>query len=237
MPLQRVPNADDFNAYRVTSPNFAEVVRQPLYDYQLYNGTGHQQLNFFQIPVGQGVTTALGATVGQPKTLADTNMQLGGQLPSGVQFLAESLEVNFFPGSVATANTYTPATLTFFAAVAAATVGGALNDVNTFYQSGVLELNVLAKNFLRDQPLLKFVPQVTFDVSGTLASNSATTSEVGFGVAKPDGDPYWLEPPIALLPAVAFSVTLNWPNVVALPSGFNARIGITLQGFTYRAGQ
>lgn len=232
-----VPTPADFRRARVTNPGQSEIVRQRLYDYQLLAGAGAQQLSFFQSPVGSGVTSALGGTVGSAKTLWDTNMQLGGQLPSGVQFLIDSIEVTCYPGSVSTTNTYTPATLTFFAAVAAATVGGQLNDINTFYQSGMLELNVLSKNYLRETPLVAFAPKTGLDASGGIASNSATTAEVGFGVGKAVGRPYYVQPRILLQPAVNFEVLLRWPAAVALPSGFNARVGVILDGFMMRASQ
>jgi hypothetical protein len=106
--FQGVPTAADFRAYRVTNPNFAEVVRQPLYDYNLMPGAGSQSLAFFQTPVGAGVATALGATVGSVKSYSDTNMELGGQLPSGFEFLCDAIRLEFYPGSVSTASTYTP---------------------------------------------------------------------------------------------------------------------------------
>lgn len=235
--LNVIPDGNVFAQYRVTNPNFAEVIRQPLYDYLLMPGAGAQQLSFFQLPVGQGVTTALGATVGNPKTLSDTNMNLGGQLPSGFEFLVEAIQIEFYPGSVSTANTYTPATMTFFAAVAAATVGGQLNDANTFWQSGLLEFNVLGKNYTRGTPLIKFIPGASFDLSAAVASNSATTAEVGAGVLKPSGQPYDLLPPVSLQPSVNFEVVIRWPAVVAMPTGFNARVGVILDGWAKRAGQ
>lgn len=233
----RTPLPEDFAAYRVTNTNFSEIIRQPLYDYQLLPGAGSQRLTFFQQPIGQGVTTALGATVGSIKTFSDTNMTLASQLSSGFQFLVEALEVQFYPGSVATVNVYTPATITFFATVAAATVGAQMNDTNTFYQGGLLELNVLSKNYLRMTPLINFVPQRSFDLSATIASNSATTAEVGAGVLRPGGIPFELDPPVTLMPACNFEVSVSWPAVQALPSGFNARVGVVLQGYAYRAGQ
>lgn len=232
-----VPTPADFRRARVTNPGQSEIVRQRLYDYQLYATAGSQQLSFFQSPVGNGVTTALGATVGASKTLWDTNMQLGGQLPSGVQYLIDSIEITFFPGSVSTANTYTQATITFFNAVAAATVGGALNDVNVFYQGGMLELNILSKNYLRETPLMAFAPKTAIQAGGGVASNSATTSEVGFGTANAVGRPYYLQPRILLQPAVNFEVLLKWPSAVATPSGFNGRVGVILDGFLMRASQ
>lgn len=237
MPITRIPSPDEFAHYRVTNPNSSEVVRQPLYDYQLLAGTGAQSLTFFQTPIGAGITTALGATVGTPKTLSDTNMVLAAQLPSGLQFMVESIEVLFYPGSVSTANTYTPAGVAFFAAVAALSLAALINDANTFYQSGLLKLTVLAKDYLTITPTIQAVPRASFDLSAAFATNSATTSEVGAGILRPGGEPLFLDPPIALFPAQNFNVTISWPAVVALPSGFNARVGVQLAGFQYRAGQ
>jgi hypothetical protein len=227
----------DFASNRVTNPGQSEIIRQRLYDYQLYATAGYTQLAFFQQPVGQGITSAIGATVGSTKSLWDTNMELGGQLPSGKAYLIESIEVLFMPGTVATANTYTQAGFNGFAAVAAVTVANWVNDVNTFYQSGMLELNVLSKNYLRETPLLAFPPKAHFDLSAAVATNSATTAEVTQSLAKAAGRPYYIEPRVTLQPAVNFDVTLRWPAVVATPSGFNARVGVILDGYMMRASQ
>lgn len=237
MGFQRTPTGADFDMYRVTNPGFSEVIRQPLYDFLLMAAAGVQRLAFFQTPVGAGLTTALGGVAGTPKTLSDTNMTLAGQLPSGFQFLTEAIEVQFYPGSVSTANTYTPAAMTFFAVAAAVTVGGQLNDSNIFYQGGLLEFNVLSKNYFRLTPLVNFVPQRSFDLAGFISSNSATVGVSGAGVLRPGGLPLELDPPIALMPACNFDISLLWPAVSAMPSTFNARVGVVLQGYAYRAGQ
>ncbi|NBU71056.1 MAG: hypothetical protein EBS53_06325 [Bacteroidetes bacterium] len=232
-----IPTAADFNARRVTNPGQSEVIRQRLYDYQLYPTAGVTQLTFFQNPIGAGITTALGGTVGSAKTIWDTNQELAGTLPSGKAFMVESIEVLFIPGSVSTANTYTVVGQSVFAATAAASVMGALNDVNTFYQSGCLEFNILSKNYLRETPLLAFPPKAHFDLSAAVASNSATTAEVAAQLNKSSGRPYYLEPSISLQPAVNFEVVLKWPAAVATPSGFNGRVGVILDGYLLRASQ
>lgn len=234
---QGVPTPADFQAARVTNPGQSEVIRQRLYDYQILPAAGALQLSYFQQPVGSGNASALGAVAGTAKTQWDTNMSLGGQLPSGVQYLIESIEVTMYPGSVSTANTYTPATFTFFAVAAAATVPAALNDQNTFYQSGMLELNVLQKNYIRETPLAAFPPKVVFDLNGAVASNSATVGESGFAAGKVNGRPYYVEPNVLLQPAMNFEVLLRWPAAVALPSTFNARVGVILDGYMLRASQ
>lgn len=238
MSFQTAPNPATFDLYRVTNPNFSQCVWQPLYDFNIYPGAGVQSLPFFQTPVGAGLTSALGATAGTPKTQHDTNMQLAGQLPSGLQFMAEGLEVAFYPGSVSTANTYTNATIAFFTAAAAATVGAAqLNDPNVFLQAGLLNLNILNAAYVTVPGTVNFPPRSVMDLQAAIASNSATVGEVGAAIVRAGGNPFELNPPIALQPAVAFNVTLTYPAVVALPSGFNARVGVFLQGWQFRAGQ
>jgi len=230
-----MPTAADFNARRVTNPGQSEIIRQRLYDYQLLANAGSTQLSFFQQPVGSGLTTALGGTVGAVKTLWDTNMTLGGTLPSGQAYMIESIEVVFFPGSVTTANTYTPIGMSVFNATAAATVAAAANDVNTFYQSGMLELNILSKNYLRETPLLAFPPKANFNLDAAVASNSATTAEVALLQARAAGRPYYIDPSISLQPAVNFEVVIKWPAAVAL--SFNSRVGVILDGYFMRASQ
>lgn len=235
--MERLPTAADFNARRVTNPNQSEIVRQRFYDYQLYATAGTTQLTFFSAPVGQGLTTALGGTAGTAKTLWDTNLELPNTLPSGKAFMIESIEVLFFPGSVSTANTYTIASPVLFNATAAAAVSSQLADVNSFYQSGMLELNILSKNYLRETPLLAFPPKANFNLDAAMASNSATTALNGAVNMRAAGRPYYLEPTIALQPAVNFEVVLRFPAAVATPSGFNARVGVILDGYFMRASQ
>jgi len=230
-----MPTAADFNARRVTNPGQSEIIRQRLYDYQLLSNSGSTQLSFFQQPVGSGLTTALGGTVGAVKTLWDTNMTLGGTLPSGQAYMVESIEVVFFPGSVTTTNTYTPIGMSVFNATAAATVAAAANDVNTFYQSGMLEFNILSKNYLRETPLLAFPPKANYNLDAAVASNSATTAEVALLQARAAGRPYYIDPSISLQPAVNFEVVIKWPAAVAL--SFNSRVGVILDGYFMRASQ
>jgi len=236
--MERLPTAADFNARRVTNPNQSEIVRQRFYDYQLYATAGTTQLTFFSAPVGQGITTALGGTAGTAKTLWDTNLELPNTLPSGKAFMIESIEVLFFPGSVSTANTYTVATPNQFAATAAAGVLTQLADVNSFYQSGMLELNILSKNYLRETPMIAFPPKANFNLDASIFSSATTaTAEIAAVNMRASGRPYYVEPTIALQPAVNFEVVIRYPAAVATPSGFNARVGVILDGYFMRASQ
>lgn len=228
---------DTLNAYKVNRPGQAEVIRQRLYDFQLYPTAGQAQMTFFALPVGQGVTSSLGAVVGTAKTFADTNMEVPGSLPRPKSYLIESIEIAFEPGSSAAANTFLQAAPNVFLAAAAAAVLAQLSDINAVRLSGWLELYIGSKIYLTEAPLGVFPPKVKMELDAAIASNSATTAEVGAVSAKWGGRPYYLDPPIALESMQNFSVTLKWPGAVATPSGFNGRIGVIFDGVMYRLSQ
>lgn len=231
-----IPNAADMARYRVTNPDQSEMVRQRLYDAQLYPTAGSTQFSFFALPIGQGITSAPGATVGQAKTIFDTNLQIASTLPSGKAFLIESIEILFQPGTVAIANTFTMSIPSVFAVAAAAAIAGQINDVVSFYQSGLLTLNVLDKPYLQEY-VQAFPPKTYFEAVSAIATNSATVGELALVAGSWRGRPYIMEPPIALQPAVNFSVTITYPGAVATPSGFNGRVAVILDGYFYRASQ
>jgi hypothetical protein len=233
----QVPNAADFARYRVTNPDQSEVIRQRLYDFQLYPLAGVQQLTFFSQPPGQGITTAAGAVVGSAKNLWDTNLEIPNTLPSGKMFLVESVEVLFYPGSSAAANTFVTALVANFNAVAADAAVASFNDINTVYHSGLLEFNVLSKNYLRETPLIVFPPKTGLDGTAALATNAAATGITSVNGIRNQGRAYYMEPPVVLQPAVNFEIVVRWPAAVPLPSGFNGRIGVALDGYLMRASQ
>jgi hypothetical protein len=235
--MNGIPSAADFQRYRVTNPDQSEIVRQRLYDWQLYPLAGTAQLTFFSQPPGQGVTTAQGATVGTAKTLWDTNLEIPNTLPSGKSFLVESIEVIFVPGSSATANTFVPRLLGDFNATADDAAVSMSNDSNLFYNSGLLEFNILSKNYLRETPLMAFPPKAAIDGPAAIATNGAATGAISIAALTAHGRAYYVEPMICLQPAVNFEIVLRWPSVVATPSGFNGRVGVILDGYLLRASQ
>lgn len=231
------PSPEYFESGRVTNPDQSEVIRQRLYDYLLYPAAGQAQLQFFNFAIGQGVTTALGAVVGSVKTQWDTNLQLAGQLPSGKQYLVQAIEVYFFPGSSAAANTFLPASPNLFAVAAAGSVAAAAADINQFYQSGRLQFQILDKFVLDEAPLMTFPVQTAVAADVSITSNSATVGEVGVLLTRCIGRPYVMNIPVTIQPAMNFSLNMIWPAAVALPSTFNARVGVVLDGYFQRASQ
>lgn len=230
-----IPSLAQVKQYSVTGQGI-EGIRQSLYDHLLYPTAGQTQFNFFQAPRGQGLTSALGGVVGTPKSIQDTNMDLAGQLPSGKGFCVTSIEVPFYAGSVNTANTYTPAIPAIFNATAAAALEAQLTDINSFYQSGSLQLYIASKVCLEEAPLMRFPPKcaLNFDGSISMAGTNAQPAGFGFVSGKAAGRPYMIEPPIYFEPNVNFVVSLNFPAAVATPSGFNARVGVIMDGYFYR---
>jgi hypothetical protein len=231
------PNMNDFTAGQVTDPNQSEVQRQGFFDALLYPAAGSQILAFFSTPIGAGLTTAPGATAGTAKTPFDTNLQLPNQLPSGKAFQAQSIEIDFVPGSVSTANTFTMVNPSLFAAVAAQAVADQVADIFTFYNSGRLQFNILDKTYVDEVPLKNFPMQTGIGGDFALTSNSATTALTGLALARAIGRPYVWGIPMTLVPAQNFAVNLLWPGVVATPSGFNGRVIVRLDGYFARSTQ
>lgn len=238
--LGTAPSLADIMGYSVQRPDAVEGIRQTLYDFNLYPTAGSTQIDFFQLPQGQGLSTAQG-NANNPKTLADTNMTGAGSLPNPLAFLMTSIEVIFVPGSVSTANTFAPQVVSTFIAVPVAGTApissGAANDVNQVLQSGFLDLTVISKPYLQEAMLRSFPPKTRLDVDCAVATNSATTGSMAIANAQAGGRPYFMNPPILIPPTTNFRVSLRWPVAVSTPSGFNGRIGIRLDGFLYRNAQ
>jgi len=234
-----IPSLKDFQDYQVNRQGEAEVIRQSLYDYQVYATAGATILNFFQNPQGAGKTSSTGATAAAPKTIHDTNMELAGQLPNPKGFLMESIEVDFHPGSVSTTDTFTLQVPYSFLLAAAQTFipGVAANDVNAVYIGGELQFFIGSKPYLDEAPLKRFPPKAHFVLDSSIASNSGSLGEVGVVSLKAGGRPYFMQPPVSIMATQNFKVSLNWPAVVATPSGFNGRIGVILDGYIFRNSQ
>lgn len=230
-------NLNTLNNFKVNRPNQPEVVRQRMYDFQLYPTAGQALMTFFSNPIGQGITSALGAAVGSAKTYADTNMEVSGQLARPKSYLLESIEIVFEPGASGAASTFTAVTPNQFVAVAANAQLAQLADVNTVRQSGWLELYIGSKTYLYEAPLGTFPPKVRLEMDAAIASNSATTAEVAAVAAKWGGRPYYMDPPLTLETLQNFAIYLKWPGAVATPSTFNARIGVVFDGVLFRLSQ
>ena len=221
---------------RVTVPGTQEGVRWSFYDSLLYPFGGIGRLDFFQLPQGQGFTTAIGGVVGTGKTIQDTNMDLQGALPRFQNFQLESIEIKFYPGISAAANTFTPAPafVVHAAPIVAADVNPA-NDEKLFRESGALILSITSKDYLKEAPLDRFPAKTHYDTTGEIDGAGANTA-AGVDVDV-NGRPYFLDPFLMLLSNQNFVISLVWPTPVPLPSAFNARVMCVMEGILYRNAQ
>lgn len=215
-PLQTIPSLADLQQYNVNRAGQIEGIRSSLYDFQTYANAGTTtQYTFFQVPVGQS-----------SKTLADTNMEAAGSLPSPKSFLVESIEIFLFPG-------LSPSTS------GVASANDMSNDVYALSKAGYLNFFIGSKSYLTEAPIGRFPPKNALHGWAGLAD----TTTAGAGQARKvsyasfAGQPYMMSPPILLVPTQNFNVTLNFPTTAALPSGQDARIGVVLNGILYRNSQ
>jgi len=218
------PTLQQVQQFAVNRQGQEEVVWNPLYDYQAYAAAGQTKLTFFANPIGQGTTTAPGAS--GAKNEADTNMEAAGQLPSPQRFFCIGIETLFWPGSAVNASG------------AITTNGLNWQDVWTVSKSGFIRLKIGSKTYVTDGPLGVF-PAGT-RLAGAAAVTDATTagaalhSQIDYAVmAGPAYEitPFWIPS------NQNFSLTMQWPAAVALPSTVAGRIGVRMLGYLYRLSQ
>lgn len=231
------PTFEDFNRYRIQNANTLQIVRASLYDTVLYPTAGATSISMFVDAIGAGQSVHPGAAAGVKKNKFDTNMVSSGTLPRFTSFVVESIELYFTPGSISTANLFALVAPGKFIAAAAVTQVQDLNDINVFYNSGFLSFDISSGNILTEAPLRKFPPKADLGIDGGLSSNSATTAITSalYGTAK--GRPYDLQPLVTLQETASFALSVNWPNALATPSGFNGQIRCVLDGYSVRATQ
>lgn len=227
------PNVEAFKAHFTQFGNAIEIIRQDLYDTVLYPTAGMVSLSFFQTPQGQGLSASQG-NANAVKALSDTNMTLGGQLQKGQAFYIAGVSLDFQPGSVNTANTFTLKPPVEISATQIAATDAGFRDVSAFYTTGALVLNIGQKPYLQEAPLLKFPPTFRFEADVAAATDSDGAALWVAGKMRAGGERYNVNPGLTLTDGQAFNVTLQWPVVVATPSGFNGAVRTTLHGWLAR---
>lgn len=178
----------------------SEVIWQPFYDYQTLSAAGIASQRFFVDPVG---------TAG--KTIADTNMDLSGQLPKGQRFVLTGIQVEILPG-----------------VAIAATASDFADDVYDVVKGGALKLKIGSKDYVTQGNLMKFPPV------NRLSTAAATGQAETYLYCTSSGREFAIRD-LALVSNQNFSVELL--ELAALPSGVDARIGVTLNGYLYRNAQ
>lgn len=213
---------DMLNQHR-TALAAQDVIYAPLFDSAAYGTAGQNQLVMFTSPLGQGTTTAPGAT--GSKTLADTNMTAAGQLTKGNEFYMTGQELMLFPGE-------NPET-----------VGGNnvinsfLNDTYNVGKSGVLTLQIGSNRaYIQDGPLLIFPPSARLAVQAAIGGvNTASTQSISEALyASWAGEPYAITP-VYIEATQGFQETLQWPASVTITA--TARLFSRLRGYLIRNAQ
>jgi len=210
-----IRNLEDFNRYAVNRKDQIEVVRQSLYSFETYVMAGQSTLTFFANPVGSG-----------GRTLADTNMTLAGQIPSGQRYALQTMEVYFIPGVFPSA------------ANAAPGIDNHVNDIWEVYTSDAwLELKIGSKPYLQEAPLVRMPPSTRL-IGFAGLSDSTTAAAAQFQRTShiaASGAVYRIEPVLLLEPNQNFSVTVNWPALV--PISVSGTLGVVMGGVQARNSQ
>lgn len=212
----KIPTLAELQQYDVNRRGEYEGIRQSLYDSATYVTAGQTQLQFFQIPQGQS-----------SKTIADTNMKAAGQLPQPQHFLVESIELYVYPGVLPVIEDTTIAESEF------------TNDMYTIAKSGSLDFFIGSKSYLEEAPLNRFPPKTKLEARFATHFTQAVAADqqIQMDYAAWVGRPYYLDPPVLLVPNQNWNVNLSWPTVVATPSGADAKIFVVLDGILYRQSQ
>jgi hypothetical protein len=167
-----------------------DVIIEPRYDTVTILAAGALNLTYFALPIGQGATNFGAATV--TKSLADTNMDLAGQLPAGYNFFITGFRVQ-------------PAfTMTNI-------------DATTWSAGGVFTFTIGSKPFLRvpiDTIPAGVGPFGTFGTAGLAAAGGMTSHgwpalSNGYVIARK---------PLELAQTQNFQVVLSWVTVKPVTS-------------------
>lgn len=214
---------DELNAHVAALGSTQDVIYAPLYDAAAYAAAGQTQLVFFTAPIGQGTTSAPGAS--GTKTNSDTNLQSAGQLTLGNDFFMTGQEFLFFSGAlpeqVGNANL----------------INGQVNDNYLVGKSGNVVLTVGSnRQYIQDGPLMLFPPCGRLAVAAAVGGNATAGTQTLMNVAYAtfSGEPYSITP-IYIQATQGFQESINWPAAVAVSA--TGRIFSRMDGYLIRNAQ
>lgn len=207
-----------------------DVVWWPLYDSIAYPSAGQGSFAFYSNPIGQGTSSAPGAGA-VPKTIYDTNLQIGNQLTSGNEFFMIGSESNFSPG---VSNAALPLTVLPGRSNVPTTVGIFANDIWSVGQGGVKTMTVgTDRKYFQDGPLAIFPPSQR--LAGFAAIGATETAGVGLEVtyATWSGELYTMIP-VYIQSNQNFTITVAFPTVIPTPSLQIGRLVDRMRGYLIR---
>lgn len=211
--VRQIPNSEELKRFDVTQKGMRDVVRQPLYDTQVYPAVGATSISFFQ----QGIAG---------RTADQTNMVGNGQLTDPNEFLVETISLRFYPNStILNFNT------------GAAFPDSYINDVQAFERGGNLMFKTLEKVRVQLAPMGAFPDSTRLVADAAVATTIADPYAASFQNASLGGQVFRVEPEVRLMPNQNFIVTLSWATPIALPSNKAAIVQCKLGGLLYRAVQ
>jgi hypothetical protein len=222
-----IRGVQDMTKYQVNRKDQMEVIRQTFYDSNTAAAAGQTLLTFFALPVGQGTPA---------KTLADTNMKVGGALPAPFRFLVQAIEIYFLPGGLPGIGPVASAPDPFVNDVYKFLTGAAGGSV---FNTPFLELFVGSKAYLDEGiALFRFPPFGRLDGFATFSDQStiAASQFNKLSYATAAGRPYIIDPPILIEPTQNFAVTMNWPIAVS-PISVAGKTSVVLNGVLVRNSQ
>jgi len=185
---------------------FLDVIVEPRYDTQTILAAGALSLTYFQVPIGQGVTNFAAAGT---KSLADTNMDLAGQLPAGYNFKITGFRIQ-------PAFTLTSA------------------DVRNWSAGAWMEFTIGSKPFLRVP--IDTIPQGNGPSGYGGATATAADRVVSHGIPML-GNSYGIgRKPLDLYQTQNFSVTLRWQSLSPVTSVVPAQVAAGLPVRVYMDG-
>jgi hypothetical protein len=210
-----------------------DVVWWPLYDSISYPSAGLGQFAFYSNPIGQGTSSSPGATA-VPKTIFDTNLQIGNQLTSGNEFFMIGSESNFMPG---VSNAALPLTVLPGRANVPTTIGLFANDIWSVGQGGIKTFTVgTDRKYFQDGPLAVFPPSQRLSGFAALANETSTTgagagSEVVY--ASWSGELYTMIP-VYIQANQNWTMNVSYAAIIPTPSAQIGRLVDRMRGYLIR---
>lgn len=212
------PAFADLVKMRVSAEN--SVKYGAIYDTVFYDGAnGHDTLDIFRVPYGGEFTT------GVKKTLEHTNLKTAGVLDQGVNIYVTGVQVIYMPN------------------IAVGRLGANAkfdrsNDLQAFYERGLLNLKINQDEALNDGPLGLFPGTNRLLGDGNVFGDTFTTDDNKAGVLELTalgGKAYTDFEPFPILGGQSIEGALKWlGSKVVMPSTQNGKVLVRLTGSIYR---
>lgn len=222
MPVGRTIQPNELSAFSSEIPGLEEKRRWALYDRIVYAAaatlSGDQSL--FSTPIGQGTTA---------KTLLDTNLRQSGVLPARQGL--EIWDIRIQPQLTVVASD-----------VSAVSVDALATAFNSIIYGGSFVFRQSQKVDLELAPLAILcagygASGVTWGSANITAAATAGAGSMIFSNGIQGKSSLWdLDPlPIIILPQRSFSVTINFPTAITLPTGVGLNLWCHLDGILHRS--